>query len=297
VPADRRYDMVFVASLFTHLPERSFGPWLGKVWEFVAPEGVLVFSVHDEAVNDTGAVLVDGFSFTASSEVASLSTEDYGTNYTTEEFVRRQLDAAVGCEAAAQAIRLPRALCFLQDLWVVCRGEVPDAALRLECGPTGHVDALELAPATLRGWAADRGACDERQESHRIRAVSVYRNGALVTQSEPHLERPDVAAHLGKPDDSLFRMSGWQATVGPKNLLPNDIITAVAECEHGARFVLDSTRVHDILERTHTLETLPWQSRLNGRWRTARRRYRDVGPRGVLRYSATKLARLTHRVP
>jgi hypothetical protein len=83
---------VFVASLFTHLPDRTFGMWLAKL---VAPGGVLVFSVHDEAINRGGVPLHDGFAFIPRSEVSAISVEDYGTNFTTADYVRRRLETAI----------------------------------------------------------------------------------------------------------------------------------------------------------------------------------------------------------
>ncbi len=90
------FDLVFVASLFTHLPDHTFGKWLAKLWTLIAPGGVLVFSVHDEAINRASVPLDDGFAFISRSEVASLSVEEYGTTFTTAEYVRRRLRAAMG---------------------------------------------------------------------------------------------------------------------------------------------------------------------------------------------------------
>ena len=123
------FDLVFVASLFTHLPDQTFAKWLAKLWTLVAPGGVLVFSVHDEAINRGGVPLEDGFAFMPMSEVASLSVDEYGTTLTTAGLrPSAGLQEAIGTEAG-HAIRLPRALCFEQDVWVVsARG--PDPRLR-----------------------------------------------------------------------------------------------------------------------------------------------------------------------
>ena len=102
----RTFDFVFVASLFTHLPRRTFGPWLAKLWEMVAPGGVLVFSVHDAGLDTLGAEWQDGFAFIGANEVSALDTEQYGTTFTTETFVRQQLAQTIG-EDAGDAVRLP----------------------------------------------------------------------------------------------------------------------------------------------------------------------------------------------
>jgi SAM-dependent methyltransferase len=300
-PADvevtRRFDMVFVASLFTHLPDRTFGPWLARLWEFVEEGGLLVFSVHDEAVNDLGAVLADGFWFTPSSEVASLSTADYGTNFTTEDYVRRRLTETVGERAAASAVRLPRALCFLQDLWVVGRGDLPDEPLPLDGGPNGHFDGLRITPdrLTASGWAADRGYADRESRSHRIADVTIHVNGQPVAHVAPELDRPDVAAHLGNPDDKYFAASGWETDLPVRNVRRSDVITAVARCEHGARFVLDSATVYDVMARTSRLDELPPASRwTRSRDRATKGVHAAEGLTGVLRNGVAKLRGRPH---
>ena len=96
------FDLVFVASLFTHLPDRTFGKWLAKLWTLVAPGGVLVFSVHDEAINRAGVPLQDGFAFIPSPRSRRISVEDYGTTLTTADYVRRRLG---GRDLGAEAVR------------------------------------------------------------------------------------------------------------------------------------------------------------------------------------------------
>lgn len=295
---DRRHDVVFIASLFSHLPERTFGPWLAKVWEFVAPNGVLIFSVHDEAVNNMGVDLVDGFAFIPASEVAELSAADYGTNFTTEEFVRRKLAEALGADEAAQAIRLPQALCFHQDVWVVCKGAWPAAQLQYECGPAGAVDELALAPGamTLRGWSADPGFCDGQLTSHAIRAVSIYRNGKRLAETLPSSPRPDIPKRFGRDHDPLILNAAWTVTNRTRNLRLDDVITVVSECDHGRRFVLDSSRVHDLLTRRGLPAEIPPRSSVHRRMRTAKTVYRESGVLGVLRYAASKVSRAVGRV-
>jgi hypothetical protein len=272
---DRTHQLVFVSSLFTHLPDRTFGPWLAKLWEFVADGGLLVFSVHDEAINDTGVELSDGFAFLPMTEVASLSTDDYGVNFTTEAYVRRQVEAVLG--PAVPAVRLPRALCFMQDVWVLAKGALPAGTLRYECGPNGALDRLDRRRSrmTLTGWAGDRGYCEPAATSHRIGTVEVLRNGVPVATGGTGLPRPDVAAHLGRPDDPVLNASGFSVTAPAAAL--DDVVTVVATCEHGARFVVDSTRVDDMLTRT---DLLPGERTLRARVGAA---YDAGGVAGVAR--------------
>jgi hypothetical protein len=219
----------------------------------VAPGGVLVFSVHDEAINRTGVHLEDGFAFTPMSEVASISVEEYGTTLTTAGYVRRRLEEAVGTQAG-DAIRLPRALCFEQDVWVVPRGGPPATPLEYECGPIGVIDRFDVRGSTLEasGWAADRGDAAVGAPTHDIVDVEILVNGAPVADLEVDrgVARPDVASWLGDPQDPRFQRSGW-ALRGTLRRRPqtDDVVSIIVTCEHGARFVIDSSRVDDLLAR------------------------------------------------
>jgi hypothetical protein len=248
------FDFVFVASLFTHLPRRTFGPWLAKLWEMVAPGGVLAFSVHDEFHNTLDADWQDGFAFIAASEVSALDTQEYGTSITTEAFVREQLAQSIG-EDAADAVRLPRGLCFMQDLWVVTRGERNSAPLVYENGPNGAVDRLEVDGRNfyLTGWAADTGFAAPDAPSHAIARLDVRLADGVVLDVDPDvgLPRPDVAAVLRRGNDALLEAAGWAVRgTAPRRIRCADIVSVTAICEHGARFVLDSTRVADLLTRS-----------------------------------------------
>lgn len=287
---DRSFDVVFVASLFTHLPERTFGPWLARVWDFVAPNGTLILSVHDEAINDVGAELTDGFAFIPSTEVASLSTDDYGTNFTSEEFVRRKIEGALGSDVAIRAIRLPRALCFMQDVWVLGKDSNPVEELRYECGPSGAVDSAQIegASAVIVGWAGDLGFATGNRSSHEISSVVVYVNGEQRAHGCVGNSRPDVAKHLGRPTDDVLLQSGFQVTFKSRGLRPRDVLTVVATCEYGASFVCDSTTIEDLSRRAG--ETMVSRT-LTQRLRTAGRLVRAGGWRAVVGHALTLLGR------
>ena len=122
---DRRFDVVFVASLFSHLPERTFARWLGRLYDLLSDDGVLIFSVHDGSIRTADVEMPEaGIAFVAASEVAELDTADYGVTFVTEPFVRRAVLAATGRD---EVWRLPRALCFEQDVYVVGRRPAPAA--------------------------------------------------------------------------------------------------------------------------------------------------------------------------
>lgn len=292
----RTFDCIFVASLFTHLPDHTFGPWLARLWELVAPGGLLVFSVHDEVLNEMGAELPDGFAFIPANEITALSTDDYGTNFTSEAYVRRRLAEAVG-PAASDAIRLPRGLCFMQDVWVVARDRRNPSPLLHENGPNGGIERIEVdgRRLTASGWTADTGFAATDAHSHAIACIEIHVNGRMAALGDHGLPRPDVAAYLGREEDPLLEASGWTASVRlRRRIRSEDVVTAIAVCEHGRRFALDSTRVCDALERAGQ----PWPAPyLRRRLASAGYVYRQGGVVAVAGRCATLTARSLRHAP
>jgi hypothetical protein len=84
-----KYELVFVLSMFTHLPIAMWGPWLQVLRNAVQAGGLLVFSVHNESfAREVGVQFDDnGTCFLASSESPSLDSQIYGTTFTTQQFV------------------------------------------------------------------------------------------------------------------------------------------------------------------------------------------------------------------
>lgn len=89
----RQYDLVFVLSLFTHLPRASWGDWLARIWDAVSPGGVLIFTTHGEFAANRAAVQMgaEEFRFYTESESKALDAQEYGTTYTLRRFVDRQI--------------------------------------------------------------------------------------------------------------------------------------------------------------------------------------------------------------
>jgi len=89
-PFPAKYDVIFVASLFSHLPKGLWRPWLRKLHGRLAPDGVLIFSVHGPKCVPAGqAIGPEGFLYFRSSESKVLDGEIYGTTYVSKEFVDR----------------------------------------------------------------------------------------------------------------------------------------------------------------------------------------------------------------
>lgn len=95
-----KYDLVFVLSLFSHLPKATWTRWLAKLYEALAPGGLLVFSTHGvKAANfDHVALDDDGYFFAASSESNAIDEQEYGTTFTSEAFVLARIAETMGAD-------------------------------------------------------------------------------------------------------------------------------------------------------------------------------------------------------
>lgn len=195
-PSTGRYDLIFVASLFTHLPAAAFTAWLRKLATLLEPEGLLIFSVHDESI---APVAVDGIAFESYSESRVLDANEYGSTWVTEKYVRDQVAAI---DPGFACVRLPRALSDWQDVYVISPRAIADAKPRSV--PKGFLDQFELSDRGLRfaGWATVLGDPVDR--------VEVRVDNQLVATAREFYDREDVAAWL-KIDKA--RTSGWTCDV------------------------------------------------------------------------------------
>lgn len=116
-----RYELVFVLSLFSHLPRSTWGRWLRHLYAALAPGGLLVFTTHGAkaARHDQVTLDAEGFFFAPSSESRAVDAQDYGTTFTSEAFVRSRIAQELG---AGQLLhQVPQHFWNHQDAWVVQR--------------------------------------------------------------------------------------------------------------------------------------------------------------------------------
>ncbi len=190
---EQRFDLIFVTSLFTHLPERTFRGWLERLLALLTPGGRLAFSVHDESLLQPGQEMpASGLRFEPSSESRSLDPQAYGSTWVTESYVR----AAVAALApGADCTRLPRALGRFQDLYVLDLDPSAVPARHTDLGPFGFLDrcALHALPGggkelQLRGWAA------QGMDAGEVAAVRILVGAEMAVDIVAFGERPDVRA-------------------------------------------------------------------------------------------------------
>ncbi len=194
---EQRFDLIWVASLFSHLPEGLFQRWLRHLNALLKPGGVLCFSVHDEALLPPDmAVDERGVHYISGSENADLDPSIYGTSFVTADFVTRA--AAVG--PTHRLRRLPRLLAHEQDVYVLSDAGGPslDALEDFPRGARGWIDELEIDQSNgslwLKGWA---GSMDGKS----MRGLEVELEGQIsihpVAEPSPQVAEVLGLAHLG----------------------------------------------------------------------------------------------------
>ena len=115
------YEIVFVASLFSHLGLEHWAPWLRRLRDFLTPGGLLVFSTHGERPHQVlgrgSKMVAPGFFFEEANETRGrLRGEYYGTAYAFPAFVERLVSSqSLGRLAGVY----PEGLYDWQDVYVI----------------------------------------------------------------------------------------------------------------------------------------------------------------------------------
>jgi SAM-dependent methyltransferase len=127
----QQYEVVFVASLFSHLAIEHWSAWLRRLYEMLAPGGLLIFSTHGpyardviygEHYRDQLEVKAEGFSFLRTNETGGrLAVEYYGSAFVTEAYVKDQV-VAHGLGTVRRVY--PAKLWGSQDLYVLEKPKV-----------------------------------------------------------------------------------------------------------------------------------------------------------------------------
>jgi 2-polyprenyl-3-methyl-5-hydroxy-6-metoxy-1,4-benzoquinol methylase len=114
-----KYEVIFVASLFSHLPMKTWCPWLKKLFNSLTDNGILIFSTHGlSCMAEPAKMPNSGFLYCNMSESKSHSFDDYGTTYVTSDFVRKAVKEETG---QSVNLEIPKGLWNYQDVYVVRR--------------------------------------------------------------------------------------------------------------------------------------------------------------------------------
>ncbi len=238
-----RFDLVFVSSLFTHLPEVAFRGWLQRLSQLLLPTGLLALTVHDVSVLDYDDPRRDqGFVFQPTSESRTLDPQIYGSAWVTERFVRGAVREA---DAGLAVRRIARGLGGYQDLYLLSRDPQPVLdALDFDPGPDGFLERAEVEAGRLRlsGWAT------ERTPGRRLAWVRAWLDGRLAGESPAGGDRPDVAAMWGP----CASRSGFaiEADLASRARHASTVLLLKAASDSGAETVLHIGTVESALLRS-----------------------------------------------
>lgn len=214
----QRFSVVFVGSVFSHLPSALFDRWLARLYRLLEPRGVLVFSVHDEAMLPEGETLdAEGFLYLRWSESDSLGADLYGLSYVSE---RRVASAIATCDPSRRVRykRFVKGLYENQDLYVVAGEEVDLDALTLASSPLGGFDGVTpIASGGLRcvGWGVDPNP------GHQLTSCEAYDGDRRVASAVPVAN--NVAAMKYFPGLSNMPVT-WSIDVGPEHCRPDAVL-------------------------------------------------------------------------
>ena len=116
-----KYEIVFVLSLFSHLPPRVWASWFKNLYSSLTDDGVLIFSTHGEKCAQMAGIDLTsvGSKFFGSSESTVLDGETYGCTYATSEFVLQAITEALG--PSVQIRTIPNHFWGNQDAFIVSR--------------------------------------------------------------------------------------------------------------------------------------------------------------------------------
>ncbi|MBX3484067.1 trans-aconitate 2-methyltransferase [Phenylobacterium sp.] len=180
---EQEHEVVFAASVFSHLPDGLFQRWLARLYDLVSPEGLLAFSVHDASFapgdQPIGAA---GIGYGLWSESQTLDPAIYGMSYVTVEYVTAAIASACGDDAARNLRRYPRALFESQDLYVVPKARLGAQSHDITIVPIGGFVGQPPADCWV-GWGLDSNT------------------GCQIVRAELFVDGRPVASAVPTPDN------------------------------------------------------------------------------------------------
>jgi SAM-dependent methyltransferase len=117
--AGARFDIVFALSFFSHMPDRTFGPWIEALFSALNDDGLLIFTTHGRIAHEDMKYPVlhpDGYWFSAASEQKDIPTDEYGAMIASPFYV---MDCVARCPGAALLFFQEAYWWGKQDLFIV----------------------------------------------------------------------------------------------------------------------------------------------------------------------------------
>jgi SAM-dependent methyltransferase len=225
---DKSFSVVFAGSVFSHLPDALFQRWLNRLYRLVAPDGILVFSVHGAPLLPQGEQMTpEGLRYLEHSESDSLGADVYGMTYVTEAYVDASI-ARLDPSRQVQFRRFNKGLYENQDLYVIggAQRDLPDLSLRIS--PIGGFEgATEGAGGDLgfAGWAIDLN------RGHQIARFEVYCDDERIHVGEPIADLARVLAYFPGAPNVPVR---WSFTLPARLRRPHAVIRVELHSSSGA---------------------------------------------------------------
>ena len=266
----QKFNCIVVYSLFSHLPEHRFHQWLQVLYDLLLPNGMLLFSVHDRAVQPPGYTMPEsGILFVKQSESQSLDTSEYGSTWVTEEFVQEAICRCT-CDRASYT-RVPRAF-SLQDLYILVKQPNCDFSdLSIDFTPKGALESHstdDRGRITLQGWTAIMQPDTQVQEIQ-IWASNPPSAPQLLQRTIPAFPS-ETAARLLDIDRQWTQKSGWSCTFNLPPELPRDtsILSIKAISDRQQERIIYLNRIdRAFLELNSSAPPIPesWRPSLSGK--------------------------------
>ncbi|MFT5284232.1 MAG: 2-polyprenyl-3-methyl-5-hydroxy-6-metoxy-1,4-benzoquinol methylase [Planctomycetota bacterium] len=232
----RKFDVIWVASLFSHLPRSSFAKFLARLYEALEPDGLLVFSTHTPEVLPEAERDASGFTFVCASESHVLDLGDYGSTFVDSTLVR-EICTEVG---VANTYALERELWNIQDVYVVSPSAQPGldnwspapiangVILKAEVSETGH--------AWVGGYV--------RVPAHEapVEEVALVLGENLAANRKTTILRPlDVALQLTEGGERFTQIDWYTEGPMPELLERSETLCAIVRLKSGAEWCFDAT--------------------------------------------------------
>ena len=106
----KRFDLIVVLSLFSHLPERTFSRWLRRIASLAAPGGLVILTTHGRVSAQhfgNPTLTAEGFWHSPQSEHHELDRTHYGLSLCTREY----------CEACIAEIWDVKLVDYREGFW------------------------------------------------------------------------------------------------------------------------------------------------------------------------------------
>ncbi len=232
VEVPRSFDLIFVGSLFTHLPRERFDAWMRRLLEMLTPGGSLVFTTHGPGRIAAADRDPSGFTYREASPIDYLPLSEYASTYVDVGLVQEIAKQA----GATQVASVERALWYYHDVHVARRQAAPGlAGLTLPPVAYGRLEKVrEVRPG--HGWVGGFLAVPAAHGP--IEKVELWIDGQRITDFAS-CSAPEARDTFGAPDPDWLRMEFYEEGDVSALGAGEHTVAAVLETKTGARLCVD----------------------------------------------------------